>query len=264
MSEYLKTAIVTATTPFDDAIKILFDNIELLATKYQFGFRNGYGGVEILEFQGGEHENTRPIDTTSSDSPVDAIDIDSLLNRHRWIQLVGTMRFPGAIRLYDVAAGIRPGLGENGAMVYTHLDASIYNDVWPIDWDAPPVDDVPIDPDAAERLRALAVSLGAHSLTDGFCTPNVESVGDLFAFDGELLKDSFINPPSIAEMWANRHQKALRHGFVFAIKPDLCSLDFMRDKYNSPSFDVSETITGHIVINSLFDDDPSLMEDLDD
>jgi hypothetical protein len=252
MSEYLKTAIVTASAPFSDTLVMFKDSVHTLVRDFQFELR-GYGGIDKLKFRDQEYVDEQPIQHPRSLAEIDDSILDALAHQHRWFLVTGSFRFPDAIRLYDAAIGIYPVFEHNAACLVSHLDASLYNDLW----DENDIDY--IDLEAAAKLRSLAVLLGAHARADGFNAQNTAAIRDIITFDGEQLRDSLVNPRSIHEKWRNR--RLLSHGMVSGIKRELCDLETMRKL--GDGCDIFETITGHVVLSTLVEVDPSIFEGLD-
>lgn len=249
MSSYLKSAVITAAVSSEHGCIMLADALDMLFEHYELGFR-GYGGVMRLRFDGREYRGEEAIDeSVAMVEDLDQATIEQLVARYRWITVTGSFAMEGLERALDIKLVLYPTFdAERPVCMVSHLDAYLYESLWS--------DDDALDVEAAERLRTLAVMLGGHELTDGFYTTNIEALDEVVTFDGAALRDSFVEPTSVAEA---RKGKAISHGSVSGIKSTLLTVDELRPKWGDG--ELFETVNGFSVLSCLVEVDESLLAD---
>jgi hypothetical protein len=128
----------------------------------------------------------------------------------------------------------------------SHLDASFYKEL--------SNDDDSLNHEAADRMRSLGISLGAHELTDGFNTQNLEALCDVITFDGAALKEALLHPASVRAAYKGG---VITPGTICGIKKTMLTLDQLRPIWGLAEY--FETITGHSILSTMidyeFDDD---------
>jgi hypothetical protein len=238
MSEYLKPAIITASVSLEHGCAMLIDTMNRLIEEYEFGFR-GYGDVSRVVYDGREFlykdilEHSPPLATITPEY------LTELVPTHTAVAISGDFRWPGLHRLLPVSVALcRTFVPERPVCLVVHMDAYLYNTLED--------EEERVDHEAADRYQKLAVTFGAHELTEAFIMDNIVSFDEVPVFDGEALKQSFLNRPSIRERWETRGQRVhLPHGEVCGLKNWLLSREQMQALW--PGADVFETITGMVI-----------------
>ena len=106
-----------------------------------------------------------------------------------------------------------------------------------------------LDTEAAERLRKLVVALGANDRVDGFHAARIDSFAETPTFDTATLRDSLLDPRSIAQLRAG---KGLVHALVTGISRAVLSaqeIETIKAKWSDAEW--FETINGFLVMSSL-------------
>jgi hypothetical protein len=250
MSEYLTAATITTNANKKDALEVLSDAINLLLSRYEFGFR-GIGCVMQLGYNNDLLNQTYevvPAICSATDLTLETL--SRLANRYQWFSIEGSIGFEGEKSAYDILLALCPTQDkERPFCVLAHYDHRLWDDMWDED------DDDAIDHSAAERLRKLILGIAAHKSVDGFQSKILAAFSDIRPFDTETLKNSLINPCSISEA---RQGEGLTHGIVSGIKKKYVSQDEMIRVRGDG--DVFSTTTGFTIISGLVEVPKELYE----
>jgi hypothetical protein len=251
MSDYLKVAVITTATTEDTALAVLSDMLDLLFEDYELGFRSG-GGVMRLAFNGRECQGEQYIDEeVATVADLDSERLTELAARHQWLVINASFGLDGVRGALDINLFTIPTLiAERPACAVAWLDAKLYRDLYD--------DDDDLDIEAAERLRALIVALGANDRVDGFHAARIDAFADIATFDTATLRDSLLHPRSIAQL---RAQGEIIHGIVTGISRAVLSsqeIETLRATWADSEW--FETINGFLVMNNLV----PIPDDLDD
>lgn len=252
MSDYLKSAIITTRVSLESGCTLLGDVLDLLYEKYQFGFRS-YGGVMRLRYDGGQCRGEDEIEqTVERVEDLDRDLIEQLVAKYRCPSVTGSFGMEGLDRLLDINVSLYPTFDPDlPVCLVSHLDAFLYRGLWD--------DDLVIDPEAAERMRALAIALGAHDLVDGFYTMNMEGYDEFISMGVQQLQDSLVAPAPMDEI---RERKAISHELVSGIKRTRLSVEQLREAWEHS--EVFETTNGFSILSGLVTLDLGDLGDLDD
>lgn len=251
MSDYLKVAVITTATTEANALAVLSDMLDRLYQDYELGFRS-YGGVMRLEFDGRECRGEQYIDdTVASVADLDHERLGELAARHRWLVVSANFGIEGVRGALDANFFTFPTfLAEQPACAVAWLDAKLYRALYD--------DDAQLDEEAAERLRTLIVALGANERVEGFHTATIDAFADVPTFDAATLRNSLLQPRSIAEL---RAHGGLVHGIVTGISRSVLSpqeIEALRSRWWGA--DWYETLNGFLVMSSLV----PIPDDIDD
>ncbi|HLT37506.1 MAG TPA: hypothetical protein VK034_14535 [Enhygromyxa sp.] len=247
MSEYLKPAIITASVSLEHGCTMLAETLERFIADYNFSFWGTEGNVLRLEYEGTEFRYEIPLDSEPPLEDIDRTYIEKIVAEHTGVAFSGDFRWPGLHRLLPVSIALcRTFDPERPVCLVVHMDAYLYNTLED--------DEGRVNHEAADRFQKLAVTFGAHELTEGFVMDNIVSFGQVPVFDGEALKQSFLNPPSIREQWEHRGRGTfLPHGSVCGLKSSLLTREQLQAL--CPDAEVFETVTGMIIRSYVHLDD---------
>jgi len=241
MSEFLKPAIITASVSLEDGCTMLADAMELLIEKHAFTF--GYGSIDRIEYEDQKCRYTVTVMDSPRREQIGRPLIADLAAEHRGISISGDFYMAGLDRMLPIELALcRTFDPERPVCFVAHMDAYLYNTLED--------ESGRVNHEAADRYQYLALAFDAHELTDGFISNNITSFGEVTVFDGEALKQSYLNPASIGEKWRLRGQgKVIHHGLIHGIKTELLGREHPTEP--EEGVEVFETVTGMTVVSTL-------------